>query len=205
MGGNIYIYMPLIELPTINDASTLNPNQLPEKDYWEGASGSPPQSLLTPNWRNPSWHIHWPMNCPTLAHLCSLKLIQWSQCMHGAHRESAHPLHWTPTKLPGRCNFETSHVEQNFSPPPRNRAGQLGREKVLRTWIISPLSVKAYKPSSSSSFPFPPLIYNQFPVDAVCSSPPATLLLFQFPCTGLFWCSTPISNSIMIMCAWRYT
>jgi hypothetical protein len=41
--------LPLIELPTNNDAPTKIPNLLPQKDSWENASVPPSQSPVPPN------------------------------------------------------------------------------------------------------------------------------------------------------------
>ena len=134
--------MPLIKLPTISDAPTVSSNLHPQRDSCENASGPPPQLPLQPNRRTPhsmytvtskQAHVgtHIPNTVNSEAYEASVPIF---------NRPSAHPPCWTPTKLPGRWRWGTSHVGPTILLSPRNRTGQLGKEKVLGTWIFSLLS-----------------------------------------------------------------
>ena len=82
----------------------------------------------------------------------SVKTVHIGHLIHPLHKQSYQ---------------EDGDVGPTSLPTPSNRARQLGREKAMGNKIFSPISLDAYRTSSSSSFPFPPLIYNLFPVDAV--------------------------------------
>jgi hypothetical protein len=151
--------LPLIECPTNNDVPTVSPNLDPQKESWESGSIPPPQSPLEQNGRNPQSIYSLTSD---LSHIgifmtpaINPEADESTVCMvHIGDRTSITLNTNEVTRKmnmrdqPCMTKFQSSSQEQSRSAGEGKNSGNLD--------LFSPLSLNVYKPSPSSSFPYPP-------------------------------------------------